>query len=274
MPEHDADFPLTSTIAARFVHLGETGSTNTALVELAGDGAPDGTVLVADRQTAGRGRLGREWVAPPGSSLAASILVRPALRSGRVLPDAAWGWFPLLGGVALRRILAALLPERDILLKWPNDVQIRGLKVSGMLAELVVRDGAPDAVVLGMGLNLTIGREHLPTPTSTSLALEGLAGTAAELADLVLSRVVAEVRALVSDLVAADGDPAVADLVGVVSAECDTLGRRVRVELPSGDTLLGTASALDDQGRLVVRDEETGESVAVAAADVTHLRLA
>lgn len=259
------DLPLTRAVAGSLTVVPTTGSTNSDLVDAASR-LPDFAVVATFAQRAGRGRQGRVWQAPEGETLAASVLIRPTRADGTLVPTESWGWFPLLAGVALKRVLAELLPERPITLKWPNDVQIDGLKVSGLLAEMVWDDGRPSAVVMGSGINLTIPEEDLPTPTSTSLMLQGATGTAASIADRVYSAYLGELRTLTAAL-AAD-----ADLSDVVAAECDTVGRAVRVELPGGEFLRAVATGLDDDGRLVVREDESGRARAIAAGDVTHLR--
>jgi BirA family biotin operon repressor/biotin-[acetyl-CoA-carboxylase] ligase len=153
-------------------------------------------------------------------------------------------------------------------LKWPNDVLIGGRKVCGILAELL-----PDAagVVIGSGVNLTLGDQDLPVPTATSLRLEGVEATA----DAVLTGYVAEVAALLAAFEAANGDADRSGLRAAVTESCDTIGRAVRVELPSRGHLVGAAIGLDPDGRLLVQDEnpEPGrDAIAVAAGDVTHLR--
>ena len=127
--------------------------------------AEPGTVLVADYQSAGRGRLGRTWTAPPGTSIAMSVLVRP---DG--VDPARWTWLPLLTGLAVADGLsgAAGLEAR---LKWPNDVLVGDRKVCGILAERVETPVGP-ACVVGMGINTHLERADLPVPTATSVAIE------------------------------------------------------------------------------------------------------
>ena len=144
---------------------GVTGSTNADLLERAAGGAPEGTVLVAEAQTSGRGRMGRAWVSRPGAALTFSALLRPV-----VVPPARRGWIPLLAGVAIASAVAAAA-GLDARLKWPNDVLVGGRKLAGILAEQ-----AAGAVVVGVGLNVSARRDELPIETATSLALEGAAG--------------------------------------------------------------------------------------------------
>jgi BirA family biotin operon repressor/biotin-[acetyl-CoA-carboxylase] ligase len=161
------------------------------------------------------------------------------------------------------------VPESRVGLKWPNDVQIDGAKVSGILTELL-----PDAasLVVGVGVNLALTKAELPVPTATSLALAGATLSGDELADAVLTGFMTELRALCGDFVALGGDAAASGILDAVSDMCTTLGQEVRVHLPSGSDLVGVATAIDSSGRLVVRSSADGHISAVAAGDVTHLR--
>lgn len=283
-------FAESAAIVPRFLAMAETGSTNDELVARAmGPDAtawPDLSVLVTDNQTRGRGRLGRTWLAPTGKSLAISLLLRPVVADGRTLSLEHFGWFPLLAGAAMTRAvrtivntahaihMAEALAEGDtelaaappVTLKWPNDVQISGYKVSGILSELL-----PDAsgVVIGAGLNVSLDEHDLPTLTSTSLTLV----TGSALApDAVLAAYLRELTELYTAFLAANGDAVASGLHAEVTALCGTVGQSVRVELPGDAELLGTAVAIENDGRLTVRERETGELQSVAAGDVTHLR--
>jgi BirA family biotin operon repressor/biotin-[acetyl-CoA-carboxylase] ligase len=259
-------FPLSADVAARLDAVAGTASTNDDLVGLAGSEAlPEFAVVVTLSQSAGRGRLGRTWEAPPGTSLAASVLLRPQ-DHGMGLDR--YGWIPLLAGLAMTRAVRQLVPDREVALKWPNDVLIEGRKVCGVLSELLP-DGA--TVVVGSGLNLTIPRDALPVPTATSLLLEGVGRPADELADLALARYLGELKRLWGAFSA--GADAGRDGIRVaVSGVCSTLGQDVRVALPGGGEHLGTAIELDEAGRLLIRTRPGGRIQAVAAGDVTHLR--
>ena len=271
------EFPRSRAVSDLTV-VAESASTNDDLVARAAD-ANEFAVQMTTSQTAGRGRLGRVWVAPPGQTLAASLLLKPRLADGQPLSLDRFGWLPLLAGLAMTRAISALLPETRVALKWPNDVQIEGKKVAGLLAELLP---TATGVVIGSGVNLAIPESDLPTPVSTSLGLHGpvlvsdgaVVGTTLtgdDLIDAVLGGYLEEFRRLYSDYLGAGGDAAASGLHTAVTAACSTLGQSVRVELPGGENLLGTATGLDPDGRLLVRPAN-GAVVAVAAGDVTHLR--
>jgi BirA family biotin operon repressor/biotin-[acetyl-CoA-carboxylase] ligase len=250
------DLPLSRAVAPNLEFVPESGSTNAELAARASSSrVEDFTVLATTSQTAGKGRMGRSWEAPPGRTIAVSVLLRPAGATSEQL-----AWLPLLAGLAMTRAVASLVEGHAVTLKWPNDVQVDGLKVSGLLAELV----APgDAVVMGAGLNLTMTPGELPTPVSTSLTLNGV--PADNLVDRALAAYLGQLRALYEPF-------DVPALRAAVIAECSTIGREVRVHLPDGDDLFGTAVAIDETGRLVVREQVDARLVSVAAGDVTHLR--
>ncbi|GEB54123.1 biotin--[acetyl-CoA-carboxylase] ligase [Streptomyces cacaoi] len=240
----------------------ELGSTNTELARRAAAGeAGPGAVLIAEGQTAARGRLDRAWSAPPRSGLFFSVLLRPAPPAER------WGWVPLLAGVAAAAALARTAGV-DTGLKWPNDllVTVDGAerKAGGILAERV----GTDLLVLGIGLNVTLRAEELPVPTAGSLALAGARGTDR---DPLLRAVLRAVEDWYGRWTAADGDASAAGLLPAYAAGCVTLGRTVRVELPGGKDLVGEAVAVDGDGRIVIASEH-GVQQPVAAGDVVHLR--
>lgn len=242
--------------------VGTVPSTNTALVAAARAGAPDRTVLVAEHQSAGRGRATRSWVAPARSGLALSVLLRPT-----EVPQARWSWLPLLVGVALSRTVSTV-GELPAVLKWPNDLLLGAhqRKAAGILAEVVP---AGPAVVVGIGLNVTVQPEELPVPGATSLAIEQAACTDRE----PLLRVL--LRALDTELrqwCAHEGDPLASGLRDAYQNRCATLGEQVRVELPGQPELTGTAVEIDTEGRLVVRSGARQRALSVGA--VTHVRRA
>jgi BirA family biotin operon repressor/biotin-[acetyl-CoA-carboxylase] ligase len=248
----------------------ETGSTNADVAAAARTQAPEGLVVIAESQTAGRGRLERQWQAPARSSLTLSLLLRPVPR----VPQSRLGWLPLLAGVALVQAVGRIAVV-DAALKWPNDLLVRSStgpadygKCAGILAEAV---GAPAAVVLGIGLNVSQGADELPADrvvlSATSLALADAACVDRDPLVRGLLRTFAD---WYGPWVAAAGDPDAAGLAEAYRAACYTLGRRVEVALPGGDVLTGTADAIDDDGRLVIHTG--GQFRPVAAGDVQHVR--
>ena len=275
MSEHAAS----AALANRWLWMSHAGSTNDELVALARAGSladvPDFTVIATDDQRSGRGRLGRAWVSPPGACLAASVLVRPSTPSGRPLTAHAWGWFPLLAGLAMTRAIAELLPRAESVgVKWPNDVLIDGRKVCGILCELVTDSTGAQSVVIGTGVNLTLNEADLPVETATSLALVGASTTDV---DTVLSSYLTHLRRLVRVFESAEGDAQSSGLFDDVSRVCDTLGRRIRVELPDSTFVMGITESLDDNGQLCVTldtpSQRAGEVLAVGVGDVTHVRV-
>ncbi len=237
-------------------------STNTALAAAARQGAPDRTVLVAEHQSAGRGRAARTWVAPARSGLALSVLLRPT-----GVPQARWSWLPLLAGVALCRTVSTLA-ELPAALKWPNDLLLgdHRRKAAGILAEVVP---AGPAVVVGIGLNVTLRPEELPVPGSTSLAIERAACTDR---DPLLRALLRELDAELRQWCEHEGDPVASGLREAYQNRCATLGEQVRVELPGKPALMGTAEQIDTEGRLVVLS--AGQRHALSVGDVTHVRSA
>lgn len=240
----------------------ETGSTNTDLLAMARAGAPEGVVLVADHQTAGRGRLDRVWQAPPGSSLLASVLCRPALHLSRAhLVTVAAG----LAAVDAVEEVAGTRPT----LKWPNDVVAETAdgtrKLAGLLAESVVDGASLTAVVVGMGMNV---RWPQPLPdelAATATAVNHVAGRDVAVDDVLRAWLAAFDRRY-GALLAEGGIGATAD---AHRAACSTLGRRVRVEL-AGGSVEGQALDVDEDGHLVL--DAGGTRQTVAAGDVIHLR--
>ena len=284
-----------------------TGSTNADLLARALDGAPEGMVLAAEVQSAGRGRMGRAWVSPPRAALTFSLLVRPA-----AVPPARRGWLPLLAGVAVATAVTAVTGVQTRL-KWPNDVLTGHAKLAGILAE-----AAGDAVVVGVGLNVSTEPGELPPPgpgalPATSLriaasAAREVAGSAARevtgsaarevtgsAAREVTGSAAPEVTGSAAPAIAvpareplliailggferwyqawcrAGGDPDRCGLRAGYTELSGTIGRRVRAELPGGQVLSGLAVGVDPDGRLLVRGS-SGTVLPVAAGDVVHLR--
>ncbi len=249
----------------------ETGSTNEDLIAAAGAGAADGTVLVAERQTKGRGRLGRQWLSEPGAALTFSVLLRPV-----AVPPASRGWLPLLAGVAVAAGVRAHT-GLDVSLKWPNDVVAISEGPPGSLGKLagILAEQAGDAIVIGTGLNVAA------TPVLAAAGRPPAAYGPASLADLGATATdrTALLTAILRDLEhwylrwaagMAPGDAVSSGLRAEYLRSCCTVGREVRVELPGGTMLTGRACDIDSAGRLLVATEAGVRPV--SAGDVIHLR--
>ena len=261
-----------------------TGSTNADLLARAADGEPEGAVLAAEQQSAGRGRLGRTWVAPPRAAVTFSVLLRPA-----AVPRARLGWLPLLAGVAVAAAVRDVSGV-DAQLKWPNDVlagpgntlaggsgpavaggkesRVVPRKLGGILAE-----AAGEAVVVGVGVNVSTGPAELPPPgpgglAATSLRLEGAASLDR---DRLLAEILAGLERRYRAWCQVFGDTERSGLRAEYTGLCGTIGRHVRVELPGGRLLDGLAAALDADGRLLISVPPDAD-LPVAAGDIVHLR--
>jgi BirA family biotin operon repressor/biotin-[acetyl-CoA-carboxylase] ligase len=231
----------------------ELGSTNQKARRLASDGAPDWTVVVAGHQTAGRGRLGRNWVDTPGRSLLCSVVLRPRLDPTEV------HLLSLAAAVAM--IDAAGLPT--LAAKWPNDLVVGERKCGGILAEADVHGGAVRHVALGVGVNVSAGSEDIPEEvrgTATSLAIEG--------ASIDRDGLLAGFLGSLRDRLRAAGFPQ--GFVEAYRPVCRTLGRRVRATTTSGSRIEGRAVDVDERGSLLV--ERGGRIERVAFGEVIHLR--
>lgn len=245
-----------------------TGSTNADLLSRAG--ATEGLVLVAEEQTAGRGRMGRAWVAPPHAGLTFSVLLRPSW-----VPTGKLGWLSLLAGISVVASLRSVAGV-DASLKWPNDVLAGGRKLAGILAEV-----SGDTVVIGIGLNVSTTPEELPPPgpgalPPTSVYAEGLRANRPVVLDRprLLSGIL---LAFERRCLAWRADHGKVRAIRLEYRElCGTVGREVRVEQPGGQVLSGKAVDVDPDGRLVVLVSSPPPGrparVAVAAGDVVHVR--
>ena len=238
----DARLALAGTRFTDVRHVASIGSTNASVAALARAGAPEGLVMVADHQTDGRGRRGRAWEAPPGSSLLLSVLLRPSAAEAHLAAMAT--------GLAAAEACAGLAGAA-VSLKWPNDIVAGPGKLGGVLAEIVA-----GTVVVGLGLNVAWDS---PLPAG-AVDLRSLSGRVVDREQLLVRLLEA-----LEDRLRRPGHEVMAEY----RSRCATVGRAVRLEL-GAETVTGTAVAVDDHGRLVV-DTAQGQRV-VTAGDVVHLR--
>ncbi|EKF24668.1 biotin--[acetyl-CoA-carboxylase] ligase [Mycolicibacterium hassiacum DSM 44199] len=232
----------------------ETGSTNADLLARAERGEDiDGAVLIAEHQTAGRGRQGRTWSDVPGAVITMSVGVDAAS-----VPTAGWGWVPLATGVAIVDAVTPLGVTAG--LKWPNDVLAGDGKLAGILVEVAPTQ---QSLVIGIGLNVSLRPDEIGVPDATSLVALGVADPDRA---AVIERLLSALGRRLAAWRAAGG--ADAALVADYRARSRTLGMKVRALLPGGRELVGVARDIDGEGRLLV---ETTETVTVSAGDVVHV---
>lgn len=251
----------------RTLHLfRETASTNHDALRLAQQGSPDGTVVVAESQTAGKGRLGRSWHSPPGDNLYCSVILRPGPGGEQS------GWLPLIPLVSAVAVAKALQHVTGLLpsLKWPNDILLGDRKLGGLLCESSLAGPSAAFVVVGIGLNVNGSRRDFPDDLrgiATSVAAE--TGKPCDLALLVAS-ILAELERCADALRTGSAEAALRDYVRL----CSTLGRRVRVTLSENRILEGRADSIAADGSLLVAHDPAsgGGLVEVRAGDVVHLR--
>jgi BirA family biotin operon repressor/biotin-[acetyl-CoA-carboxylase] ligase len=250
--------------ASRFATIdwvAETGSTNTDLVAVARRPPRREFALVADHQSAGRGRLARQWLAPAGQNLLLSVLARPRCPSPR------WALATSAMAIAVVDVAAGLGSIRAGI-RWPNDVVVDGGpapgKLAGVLAELVVDAEGPAAIVVGVGLNVGW---PVDADAREALVATSLAACLAELPprETILASVLAEFEAT---LTIVENDPR--RLRELHLERSLTVGREVRIARADGTNLEGRAVDIDEDGRIVVR--ASGVDEALSAGDVTHLR--
>lgn len=236
-------------------------STNDVAHAEAATGAPDGLLVIADEQTAGRGRLERRWWAPPGTCLLLSLLLRPAIplhRTGQLTMCLGLG-----AAEGIERVTGLAIQ-----LKWPNDLLLHGRKLGGMLTELRAAGERLDYAVLGIGINVNFELGHHLQPAASELAetaisLQMALGRPVDRLAL-LAAILARTEAWYEGMLAgASPHAAWADRLA-------TLGQRVRVTLPQ-DTLEGVATGVMPEGALILRDDD-GHERQVWSGDVSAVR--
>ena len=231
--------------------------------ELAAAGAPEGATVVAEEQTEGRGRLGRAWVAPPGSSLLVSMMLRPPLHREAV-------WLTMTAAkMALTETVDEVAPgaAAPAGLKWPNDLELGGRKAAGLLAEAHLEGGRLAAVLLGMGVNVGQGAADFPAEVAARATSVRLAAGAPVDRAALLAAWARRFLDRYADLCAGRSGPVLA----AYRSRLHTVGQRVRAERLGADPVVGTAVDLTATGGLVVQTA-SGARVEVLAGDIHHLR--
>ncbi|HEX2239990.1 MAG TPA: biotin--[acetyl-CoA-carboxylase] ligase [Actinomycetota bacterium] len=262
------EYSLLGRFGRPLQYFDEIDSTNRVALEWAAEGAPEGALVVADHQTAGRGRKARDWTSQPAKLLQFSLVLRPPVSVGRL------GLLPTALGVACAQGIEEVTGLRPAL-KWPNDVTLGGRKVAGILVETRVTASKLDAAIAGLGINVGWSTDELPEDlesTATSLAIE-LERSGKENPSvsrtILLARVIAAFEQLYPMVVEEERKPG---LVELASARSAILGQEVIVKWPEGNTVQGRATRLLTSGALEVVDSR-GTST-VYAGEIEQIRSA
>lgn len=251
--------------------LPSTESTNAAALTFAQQGAPHGTVVVADQQTAGKGRLGRQWISPAGQNVYCSVIVNPVLSTDQYTRYSSW--LPLSAGLAAANTVQEVTTLHASL-KWPNDIMLGEKKAGGVLCETVRLQDDRLGFIVGIGLNVNLDLRELPPSVrehATSLARE--TGS-----PLDRNRVVAVLLAQFEHCLTLLSADRHADLVHDYGRRCSTVGRRVTVHLADGQIVEGDAQPIGDDGFLTILPKKEAPSprsatpVVIQAGDVVHVR--
>ena len=266
-PETLAALLPSKTLGESLFVFKELPSTNTFALELARNPTPQGTIVLADRQTAGRGRLQRSWFSPPETNIYGSIIF------SLNMPCSSIGWIPLMAGTAIAQAIEDNT-NISITLKWPNDILIAERKVGGILCESFNRDSTETCVVIGFGMNVNIPKSSFPKelePIATSLQIKAQQTfDRHHLIKSIITTLEQGWKALISR------GPKSCQLA--YSARCSTIGSHIHVQLPDGRQLDGVAKAIGAQGQLQMLasssdpKEQSTRMVEIHVGDIRHIR--
>jgi BirA family biotin operon repressor/biotin-[acetyl-CoA-carboxylase] ligase len=256
-----------AALARRVYYFDELASTSDWARDLARRAGPaadlHGTLIVAAHQTAGRGRHGRRWLAPPGAALLFTLILDPGRTAGGLPPQEAARLVAMAGPVAVCECLAAAVePAATARIKWPNDIMLAGAKAAGLLLEQTASRGR-ELLLLGVGVNVNQPPEAFPPnlgqPAASLFTATGRMHDPGKLLHDLLLRL--------DQWLASSASKGVAARLNLL---CDTVGKMVSIETPFG-CMVGTALAVTDSGALVVRDP-VGRLIEVHSGDVRHCR--
>jgi BirA family biotin operon repressor/biotin-[acetyl-CoA-carboxylase] ligase len=237
----------------------ETGSTNDVAFSLGLDGASEGTVVIADSQNKGKGRMQRVWHSPPGANIYTSVILRPKIQLSKA------SQIPIMAGVAVADTLNKYCPDK-VCLKWPNDVLIDGKKVCGILAQIKMSENAIDFIVLGIGINVNLNYEQFPQDIkdiATSLSIE--TGRNISRQELIIS-LYENMTKCYKQLVQKGFHPIKERWLSLTPMT----GQMIQVMFKSEKTE-GKAAGIDDDGSLILLTDGN-KKVKVSAGDVTILK--
>jgi len=237
----------------------KTSSTNDDAFSLGLNGVPEGTIVIADSQTAGKGRIRRSWISPPGLNIYTSVILRPKIEAFKA------SGIPIMAGVAVAEVLDLYCPGQ-VELKWPNDVIIKNKKVCGILSEAKMREGTIDFIVLGIGINVNIQDGKFSEEIrdiATSLAIES--GQYIDRQELII-RLYENLEKWYKQQLQKGFDPIKNKWLELTSM----IGRMVVVNFGK-ENIKGKAVGLDDDGQLILLSENN-QDIKVSAGDATIMR--
>jgi len=247
----------------------ELPSTNTYALQLGKSPTPQGTVILADRQTAGRGRLQRSWFSPPGANIYGSVIF------SFTKSFYAMGWIPLMAGTALAQAIGDHT-NLQLTLKWPNDILINERKVGGILCESFKRNVEETCVVIGFGINVNLPQTTFPKDLqqiATSLQIQaGRPLDRHQLLTIMIAALEQSWEALLTK-----GPPS-CRLAYI--GRCSTLGSQIQVQFPDGRQIQGVAQSIGEQGQLQIHTstsdltEQSAKIVDIHSGDIRHIRRA
>ena len=252
----------TETIGKVIHYFDETGSTNTVLSRLADNGASEGTAVIADKQTGGKGRLGRKWISPPGMNLYISVLFRPAIP--------AWEspLFTFLASIALTETIKKTgIPNTAI--KWPNDVEINGKKAAGVLTEMEPRGDRVDYIVVGIGVNMNMTREQIKREMGETAKLAtSLKENLGE--DVDRAKFTGDLLLELESRYRTFNRRGKSSIIKEWTERWGGYNKRVRVSAEDGEIIEGTTTGIDGEGRLLLKKD--GENIVkIISGDVAFI---
>jgi len=246
----------TRILGGEIISYAQVGSTNDVALSLANKGVKEGTLIVAESQTRGRGRRGRKWFSPAGTSILASLILRPSIKKAHIIAP-----------ISATAVVQAIhnITGLSALIKWPNDVVINSKKVSGILTEMKAEKGRINAIVIGMGINVNTLPNQFPAEivdTATSLSIE-LGHNISRVA--LLQEILRQLERRYIELKDRNPD----DFITEWKCLSATIGRQVRLDSPD-KTVTGYALDIDEAGALLVR-LDTGQMQRIMNDDVIQV---
>jgi BirA family transcriptional regulator, biotin operon repressor / biotin---[acetyl-CoA-carboxylase] ligase len=261
----------TQSLGRRIELRDQIGSTNREAVSLAQAGVEHGTVVIADSQSEGRGRLSRLWFSPPGVNLYCSIVMRKAISAGR---HSEWlSWLPLTAALAAAEAIETVAAT-SVAVKWPNDLLIAGRKIGGILCESGTNAPSGPFQVIGIGLNINGERNDFPDELrETATTIRHEVGSFID-RNRLLAQLLYELEACLDEY----AQRGIERLALAYGRRCSTIGKTVKATLADGKELVGLAEAIGKDGSLILvqragsGDERAPKVQQLRAADIVHLR--